>query len=124
MSKLGKVLMIIVAIVMAILIYTTQINAGSRNIGEQIFNNNCVECHGRNGEGSLMAPPFVNNQFIAEASDEEIAEVIFKGRSLSEETKVRIDYVLDMPRYNLDPDLLEELINHIRGFNRKDGTTK
>lgn len=49
--------------------------------GAAIYKAKCVLCHGEGGKGTNIAPPHKDNQFIKSSTDEQIAEVIIKGRA-------------------------------------------
>ena len=48
--------------------------------GAKVYKSKCAACHGPNGQGTPMAPAFKGNEFIKKASDDEIKNVILKGR--------------------------------------------
>jgi mono/diheme cytochrome c family protein len=82
---------------------------------KQLFDSVCGKCHGSDGRGGVpaaegLAPPrnFVDAQFQASRTDEQLREAIVKGKG-------------PMPPYGklFDEPQLAQLVAHIRSFNPK-----
>jgi cytochrome c oxidase cbb3-type subunit 3 len=69
---------------------------------------NCVQCHGARGRGDgpqgpmVRAPDLTRAEWQERVSDQEIAEVIRKGRN-------------KMPAFDLSPPIIDGLVKRIRG---------
>jgi cytochrome c oxidase cbb3-type subunit 3 len=50
-----------------------------RSVGQSIFQSNCVQCHGRNGEG-INGPNMTDDWYINVKQPSDIPEVILNGR--------------------------------------------
>lgn len=48
--------------------------------GAAIYKSKCMPCHGPEGKGTAMAPAMTGNPWLKTASDQEINDVILKGR--------------------------------------------
>ncbi len=91
-------------------------NAMAADDGASIFKKICSACHGRNGEGKpKMGPAFVGNDFIKNGSEEDIAEVVKKGR-MGKAKKYKDIPVPMMPQKKLTEDQIKAVIAHIKGL--------
>ena len=72
----------------------------------------CATCHGRRGKGDgptstmVKARDLTNVEFQATLTDEQIAKVIREGKD-------------KMPAFNLPDSIIEGLVQHVRGFVKK-----
>jgi|TARA_B100002003_G_C14152713_1_gene554535 cbb3-type cytochrome c oxidase subunit III len=47
---------------------------------EDIYNTNCVGCHGEEGVGTQSGPSLIDNEFVSISNSEELKAVIYEGR--------------------------------------------
>jgi cytochrome c oxidase cbb3-type subunit 3 len=75
---------------------------------ELAWQKNCVQCHGPRGRGDgpqgpmVRAPDLTRAEWQDKATDQEIADVIRKGRN-------------KMPAFDLPPQVIDGLVKRIRG---------
>ena len=73
----------------------------------------CATCHGRKGKGDgpsstmVKARDLTNPEFQASVSDEQLAKVIREGKD-------------KMPAFNLPDSIVQGLVQHVRGFAKRD----
>jgi cytochrome c553 len=73
----------------------------------------CATCHGRKGKGDgpsstmVKARDLTNPEFQASVSDEQLAKVIREGKD-------------KMPAFNLPDGIIQGLVQHVRGFAKRD----
>jgi cbb3-type cytochrome c oxidase subunit III len=73
----------------------------------------CATCHGRRGKGDgpsstmVKARDLTNPEFQASVSDEQLAKVIREGKD-------------KMPAFNLPDSIVQGLVQHVRGFAKRD----
>jgi len=48
--------------------------------GGALYKAKCAACHGADGQGTAMAPAFAGNEWVAAASDADVAGTITAGR--------------------------------------------
>jgi len=48
--------------------------------GEDIYNTNCLGCHGEEGVGTPSGPSLIDNEFVSKSNSEELKAVIYEGR--------------------------------------------
>ncbi len=49
--------------------------------GQQVFSQNCATCHGQEGTGGGIGPVLQGNQFIQQATDDDLRQLIEQGRA-------------------------------------------
>ena len=90
--------------------------AADAAMGEELFNETCVSCHGEAGVGiDGLGKPMPGSPFIAGLSDDELATFIKVGRSTSDPDNTT---GVDMPAKGGNPSLSDEDIAHIVAYIR------
>lgn len=82
--------------------------------GAAIFKAKCSPCHGADGQGTAMAPAFKGNAFIKGSSEDQIAEVITKGREGA--AKKYKQFAIGMPKQNLNADEVKAVVGHLKSL--------
>lgn len=85
--------------------------------GAAIYKSKCMPCHGPEGKGTAMAPAMTGNQFIKTASDQEITDVIVKGREGA--AKKYKQYAIGMPAQKLSDAETKAVLSYIKGLAAK-----
>ncbi|HLC18254.1 MAG TPA: cytochrome c [Thermodesulfobacteriota bacterium] len=85
--------------------------------GAAVYKAKCLSCHGAQGVGTAMGPAFRGSAFIASGSDEEITEVILKGRT-GPDKKYKV-FVLGMPAQGLGDDDVSAMVKHLKSLAAK-----
>lgn len=85
--------------------------------GAAIYKAKCMPCHGPEGKGSAMAPAMTGNQFVKTASDQEIQDVILKGREGA--AKKYKQYAIGMPAQKLNDAETKAVTAYIKGLAAK-----
>ncbi len=86
--------------------------APSHNIGQAVFEKNCVACHQANGQGVPgVFPPVANSDFM-QKNPEEAARIVLGGRA-GEITVNGIKYNSVMPPQDLSDNEVAEVLNYI-----------
>lgn len=67
--------------------------------GAAVYKSKCMPCHGPDGKGTAMAPAVVGNQFIKTSSEQELSDIILKGREGA--AKKYKQYAIGMPAQKL-----------------------
>lgn len=91
-----------------------QSNSGVDFKGATIYKAKCAACHGKEGQGTAMAPAFKSNAYIRNSSFDEISNVILRGRDGP--GKKYKQFAIGMPRQTLTGGDLENIIAHIRAL--------
>lgn len=82
--------------------------------GAAIYKSKCLACHGVEGKGSAMAPAFNGNPHFKSANDQQISDIILKGRSGAE--KMHKQFTTDMPPQKLSDDELKAVVAYVRSL--------
>jgi mono/diheme cytochrome c family protein len=78
------------------------------------FKETCGACHGEEGEGMKgLAPPLKGNQWVASASEGDLASTITKGRA--GDAKRYKDLASPMPPASMSDGRLKALIAYLKG---------
>lgn len=81
--------------------------------GHNLFQNNCAPCHGVDGNtpnpGIQPAPKRLGSEYVQKKSDQELKNVISKGKP---------DSPFMIPRPSLSDKDLKELVKHIRSLDK------
>lgn len=85
--------------------------------GAAIYKAKCMPCHGPEGKGSAMAPAMTGNQFVKTASDQEIQDVILKGREGA--AKKYKQFAIGMPAQKLNEAETKAVTTYIKGLAAK-----
>ena len=80
--------------------------------GAAVYKSKCMPCHGPEGKGTAMAPAMVGNQFIKTASDQELTDIILKGREGA--AKKYKQYAIGMPAQKLSDDETRSVIAYMK----------
>lgn len=80
--------------------------------GAAVYKSKCMPCHGPEGKGTAMAPAVVGNQFIKAASDQELTDIILKGREGA--AKKYKQYAIGMPAQKLSDDETKSVIAYMK----------
>lgn len=80
--------------------------------GAAVYKSKCMPCHGPEGKGTAMAPAMVGNQFIKAASDQELTDIILKGREGA--AKQYKQYAIGMPAQKLSDDETRSVIAYMK----------
>lgn len=91
--------------------------------GAALFKAKCAPCHGREGQGTAMAPAFKENAYIEESSVEEISDVIRNGRHGA--AKRYSQFAMGMPKQkNLSHDDVASLVNYLKRISGSSGVAQ
>lgn len=84
--------------------------------GAKIYRSKCSGCHGQRGVGSAMAPAHKGSDYIKNASNGELKQVVSKGRRGSE--KKYPDYKLPMPPWGgkLSDEKIDAVVSYMKGL--------
>lgn len=85
--------------------------------GAALYKTKCQACHGADGKGTAMAPAFTGNSFVKDSTDEQVAEVIIKGRKGAD--KHYKQFAIDMPPQKISPEEARELTAYLKGLAAK-----
>lgn len=80
--------------------------------GAAIYKSKCMPCHGPEGKGTAMAPAVVGNQFVKAASDQELTDIILKGREGA--AKKYKQYAIGMPAQKLSDGETKSVIAYMK----------
>lgn len=80
--------------------------------GAAVYKSKCMPCHGPEGKGTAMAPAIVGNQFVKAASDQELTDIILKGREGAE--KKYKQYAVGMPAQKLSDAETKSVIAYMK----------
>ena len=80
--------------------------------GAAVYKSKCMPCHGPEGKGTAMAPAMVGNQFVKTASDQELTDIILKGREGA--AKKYKQYAIGMPAQKLSDDETRSVIAYMK----------
>lgn len=80
--------------------------------GAAVYKSKCMACHGPEGKGTAMAPAVVGNQFIKTATEQELSDVILKGREGA--AKKYKQYAIGMPAQKLSDVEIKAVIAYIK----------
>jgi len=80
--------------------------------GAAVYKSKCMPCHGPEGKGTAMAPAMVGNQFVKAASDQELTDIILKGREGA--AKKYKQYAIGMPAQKLSDDETRSVIAYMK----------
>ena len=80
--------------------------------GAAVYKSKCMPCHGPEGKGTAMAPAMVGSQFIKTASDQELTDIILKGREGA--AKKYKQYAIGMPAQKLSDDETRSVIAYMK----------
>lgn len=88
---------------------------GDSNEGAKLYKLKCAACHGAGGKGTAMAPGFIDNEWMADATDKELIQVIVGGRQ-GEEKRYK-EYAIGMPpQKGMSGEELNDLIAYMRSL--------
>lgn len=82
--------------------------------GAAIYKAKCMPCHGPEGKGSAMAPAMTGNEWLKKASDQEINDVILKGREGA--AKKYKQYAIGMPAQKLSEAETKAVAAYVKGL--------
>lgn len=80
--------------------------------GAAVYKSKCMPCHGPEGKGTAMAPAVMGNQFIKTASEQELSDVILKGREGA--AKKYKQYAIGMPAQKLSDAETKSVIAYMK----------
>lgn len=80
--------------------------------GAAVYKAKCALCHGPEGQGTAIAPAHKGNEFIKKSADDQIAEVITKGRTGA--AKKYKNFPTPMAPISLSADDMKAVIAHSR----------
>ncbi|MBE7414412.1 MAG: cytochrome c [Deltaproteobacteria bacterium] len=83
-----------------------------------LFKSRCQPCHGPEAKGTAIAPGLANSQFVRDASREEIAQTITKGRQ-GADRKYPQQFPAGMPPQKLSDEEVSQLIDYLKGLQGK-----
>ena len=90
-------------------------SAGDANEGSKLYKLKCAACHGAGGKGTAMAPSFIDNEWMADASDEVLTDVIVNGRQGAD--KRYKEYAIGMPaQKGMSDEEIDDLIAYMRSL--------
>lgn len=84
------------------------------NEGQELYINKCAGCHGKVGEGTMMAPQLSDSEFIRTSEPDIIGKVITEGRE--KEKKKYSNFSMSMPKFDLDKEDAGIVIEYIIKF--------
>ena len=82
--------------------------------GAATYKAKCVPCHGADGKGTAMAPAFTGNEYIKTATEEQITEVILKGREGA--NKAYKQFAIGMPAQKLSADEAKDIVVYLKSL--------
>lgn len=85
--------------------------------GAAIYLTKCVICHGIDGKGTATGSAFKGSEYLATSSDEEIAAVVLKGRSVAD--KKYKEFAIGMPAQKIDEADMPGLIEYLKSLASK-----
>ena len=86
--------------------------------GGALYKAKCAACHGGDGGGTAMAPAFTGNDWVADASNDEVADTIVNGRQGGD--KMYKKFAIGMPaQKSLSADEVSALVNHLKDLAAK-----
>lgn len=92
------------------------VSAGDAAAGEELYNSNCIACHGPGGEGiEGLGKPFTTSDFVHGQSDEDLLAFIKQGRPISDPENTT---GVDMPPKGGNPALTDDQILDIIAYIR------
>ncbi|CAG0944175.1 cytochrome c6 [Anaerolineae bacterium] len=80
--------------------------------GAAVYKSKCMACHGPEGKGSALAPAMVGNEYIKTATEQELTDVIMKGREGA--AKKYKQYAIGMPAQQLAADETKAVIAYMK----------
>jgi len=80
--------------------------------GAAVYKAKCLACHGPEGKGTAMAPAIVGNEYVKTASEQELTDVIVKGREGA--AKKYKQYAIGMPAQKLADDETKAVIAYMK----------
>ena len=80
--------------------------------GAVIYKAKCLPCHGADGKGTAMAPAFAGNEFVKASTEEQITEVILKGREGAK--KAYKQFAIGMPAQKLSADEAKDVVAYLK----------
>lgn len=80
--------------------------------GAAVYKAKCLPCHGAEGKGTAMAPAFTGSEFIKASTDEQISEVILKGREGAK--KAYKQFAIGMPAQKLSADEAKDVVAYLK----------
>lgn len=88
------------------------VSVASAADGAAIYKAKCLPCHGAEGKGTAMAPAFTANEFIKASTEEQISEVILKGREGAR--KAYKQFAIGMPAQKLTADEAKDIVVYLK----------
>lgn len=82
--------------------------------GAALYKAKCQPCHGVDGKGTAMAPAFAGNEYIKTGTNEQITDVIVKGRQGAE--KKYKQYAIGMPAQKLTADEAKDVVAYLKSL--------
>jgi len=106
----------------AALVLALQIQAADAVNGKEVYGKTCKQCHGPDGKGDRVADKFfqvtiprLNSSYVQGKSDEELREIVMKGRRKMEPVRMG----QPQARHNLAPEQVDDVIAYIRTLKKK-----
>jgi cytochrome c553 len=94
----------------------------SKLSGKQTFDQTCARCHGPEGKGNPAAARFfkaniprLDSDYVQSKSDEELREVITRGRNKMDPVRIGKPSIL----HNLQSESVDSVIAYVRGLKRR-----
>lgn len=84
--------------------------------GAAIYKSKCVACHGADGKGTAMAPSFQNSEFIKNSTEEQVSEVILKGREGA--AKKYKNFAIGMPAQKLSDEDTKAVVTYLKTLSK------
>lgn len=114
--KLMTVAVLLLPISLALPVYPAE------QSGKAIFDGTCKNCHGPEGKGDAMADKFyqvqiprLNSAYVQDKSDDELKEIITKGRRKMEPVKAG----QPSAQHRLEPESVDAVIGYVRTLKKK-----
>lgn len=80
--------------------------------GAAVYKAKCAACHGPQAQGTPMAPGFKGNDFVKTATDQQLMEIVLKGREGP--AKRYKQFPMAMPKQNIKEDEAKAVVAHIK----------
>ncbi len=106
----------------AALVFALQVQAADAAKGKEVYSKTCKQCHGPDGKGDQIADKFfqvtiprLSSDYVQSKSDEEIREIVMKGRRKMEPVRMG----QPQARHNLASNEVDDVIAYVRTFKKK-----
>jgi mono/diheme cytochrome c family protein len=91
-------------------------NDARMKAGAAIYRDNCVACHGANGEGeSIIFPPFTGNPIISQASGETLMRVVLAGTQSANTPGAPTQSAMPSFAWRLNDTQIADVLTYVRG---------